>query len=177
MGVGIGGCAVAQNLRDGLGDLHARDIEVHGVREKTVDVASTLGARDMTRKEDDGGLVRRDFGERDGHLGRRAVDLRSGTESAVRGVVTLVQTGGRGRVSHEVGVVLRVLVHDVAVEVPRGARGDLVDDRRAAHGGGASREDDAPHDSGVLVTILVLRKGQPAILLVARHAGRTAQHG
>ena len=177
MGVGVSGCAVAQNLRDGLRDFHARNIEVHGVREETVDVASALGARDVRRQEDDGGLVCRNFGERDGHFGRRAVDLRSGTEGTVRGVVALVQTGGRHRVGHEVGVILRVLVHHIAVEVPGGTRGDLVDDRCTGDSCIARREDDTPHNGLVFVAIRVLGKGQPPILLVARHAGRTAQHG
>ena len=73
-------------------------------------------------------------------------------------------------------MVLRVLVHDIAVEVPVGARGDLVNDRSAGHGRIASREDDAPHDGLILVTVFAVVQSEPAFLGIAGLTSRLHDH-
>ena len=176
MGVRVGSRTVVEGLRDGLDNLAAGNVEVDGVGEDTHDIASALRALNVGGQQDDGGLVRRNLCERNGHLGRGALDLRGSSKGALRGVIVLAEAFGGCRVGHQVGVVLRVFINDVAVEAPVGARGDLVDDRRAGHGLVAGGEDNAPHDGLVLVAVLILCKVQPAVLLVARNAGGAAQH-
>ena len=176
MGVCVGGRAVVESLRNGLDNLATGNVEVDGVGEDAHDVASALRTLNVSGQQNDGGLVRGNLCERDGHLGGGALDLRGSTEGALRGVIVLTEAFGARRIGHQVGVVLRVLINDVTVEAPVGARGDLVDDRRAGHGLVACGEHNAPHDGLVLVAIFVLAEGQPAVLLVARNAGGAAQH-
>ena len=176
MSVRVSSRSVVEGLRNGLIDLHASDVEVDGVGEDAHDIASTLHTLNAGGQQNDGGLVRGNLCERDGHLGGGALDLRGSAESALRCVVVLTEALGGGRVGHQVGVVLRVFVNDVAVEAPVGARGNLVDDRRTGHSLVAGGEDNAPHDGLVLVAVLILSEVQPAVLLVARDAGSAAQH-
>ena len=128
MGVCIGGRTVVEGLRDRRGNPRTSNVEVGGVGEGAHDIASSLRAINVGGQQDDGGLVRGNLGERHSHLGGGALDPRGRTKGTLRGVIILAETLGGGRVGHQVGMVLRVVVDDIAVEVPVGARGHLVDD-------------------------------------------------
>ena len=163
------------HLRDGR-KLLAGHIEVHGVGELTGDVGGALGTLNASRDLDDRRLVRGDLGEGHGQLLRRALNRGRSTEGTLRGVLALTLTLGRGRIDHNKGVLLDVVVHRGAVVAPVFAGGNLVDDGRTGHSLITGRQDHAPHDGLVLIAILAVVQADPAFLDSACFTGGTHDH-
>ena len=175
MSVGVSACAVPQHLRDRV-DRFAGDVVRDGVGELTDDVAGALGPLDAGGQHNDGRLVGGDLAELHGHLGGRALDLSGVAERTVRGVLVAAQPLGGRRVRDDEGVGLRVVLDRVAVEAPARTGGGLVNDGGTGHGRVACRQNDAPHDGLVLVTIFRVGQVEPAVLLVTGLAGGAASH-
>ena len=175
MSVGVCDRTVAQHLRNRVDPL-AGNVVGHGVGKLANNITGSLSTLNAGRQQDDRRLICGDLAERDRHLGGRALDLSSRTECAIGRVLVTAQALRGGRVGHEVGVSLRVLVDRVTVKAPAGVGGCLVDNGCTRHSRVTRRQHDAPHDGFVLIAVLRIGQVNPAVLLVAGFTGSTARH-
>ena len=174
--VGVGAASVTQGLGNRLNVFAPGNVEVDLVRELADNITGALRIGHTCGQHDDGRLVGGDLAELHGNLAAGALDLRGLAEGTLRGVLLLADTLRRGRVRHEVGVLLRVGIDGGAVKAPVRSLGNLVNDGGSGHGRGAGGNDDAPHNGLIRVAVFVVLQRQPAILLEARLAGDATNH-